>query len=61
MRIHTHLELLRLDIELTLRALKPYNKYRDVDKYGNELRYNPKTKLWELVNKAFSPFWEATR
>jgi len=61
MRLHTHLELLRLDIELTLRNIKPYDKYRDVDDYGNELKFNQKTELWELVNKAFIPFWEVRR
>jgi hypothetical protein len=56
MRTITHLELLRIDIELTLRSLKPYNKLRDVDNEGNELRFNKETGYFEAVT--FKPFWE---
>lgn len=65
MRITTHLELLKTDaqfrIEQILRAIKPYSKDRDIDNEGNELIFNKKTGNWELINKAFIPFWEAAQ
>lgn len=55
MRITEHLELLRTDIELTLRELHPYRKDTDVDKEGVELKL---TKQGYYVAKDFKPFWE---
>lgn len=54
-----HMKLTALEVELYLREIKPYNKDREIDNEGNELRFNKKLGCYEAVN--FKPFWSVTQ
>lgn len=55
MRTLDKIQMTALEIELTLRALKPYSKDRDIDSEGKELRRDRKTGEWIALE--FHPFW----
>lgn len=48
--INQKLHTLRIDVELTLRQIHPYNRLIEMDNEGNELIYNEKYGYFEAVN-----------